>query len=64
MSQSDTLPLPADRPRPDLLRAAGWAVASQSGDYATAWRGHAEAVFAWRGREWVRVEARQPGRAA
>lgn len=64
MSRPDTLRLTADDPRPDLLRAAGWAVASLTGDYAVAWRGHAEAVFAWKAGGWTRVETRLPGRAA
>ncbi len=64
MSQPSTLPLTSDLPKPELLRAAGWAVASLAGDYAVAWRGHAEAVFVWRAGGWQPVETRLPGRAA
>ena len=64
MSQPTPVPAPADLPRPELLRAAGWAVASVAGDYAVAWRGHAEAVFVWKAGGWSPVESRQPGRVA
>ncbi len=64
MSQPNILTLMADQPKPELLRAAGWAVASVAGDYAVAWRGHAEAVFAWKAGGWTQVETRLPGRAA
>lgn len=64
MSQPSTLSLTADGPKPELLRAAGWAVASLSGDYAVAWRGHAESVFRWQGGDWTPVETRLPGRRA
>jgi hypothetical protein len=63
MTHPDTIRL-SDQPRPELLRAAGWAVASTAGHYAVAWRGHAEAVFVWRNGEWAPVESRLPGRAA
>ena len=64
MSQPSMLSFPTDPPRPELLRAAGWAVASQTGDYAVAWRGDAEAVFRWREGGWTQVETRLPGRRA
>jgi hypothetical protein len=64
MSQPHFLSLNLDQPRPDLLRAAGWAVASQTGDYAVAWRGHSEAVFRWQDGAWTQIESRLPGRRA
>ena len=64
MSQPHTLSITNDSPRPDLLRSAGWAVASMTGEYAVAWRGHTETVFRWQDGAWTPVETRLPGRRA
>ncbi len=45
-------------PDVDALRRAGWSVAGMVGQYAVAFRGAEEVVFAWRNGEWQIVGGR------
>ena len=56
LNLDDTRVLPF--PDVDALRRAGWSVAGMVGQYAVAFRGAEEVVFAWRNAEWQIVGGR------